>query len=165
MHTGKDLEAHWVQKGCLSCDSDAPQVRSARPHWTRVVNVNRHKTRPHSILIWRQDLIVPSSLSFLQRVCIAPQLKLPSFHPLTFLNLSTAPPPHQSQLGHVIRFTMKQKKQEMNLKHKQNKTMYHCYIKRDKKCYLFTLHLRVQKWFTLAMNTLAIVATLLYNTS
>ena len=26
MHTGKELEAHWVQKGRLSCDSDAPQV-------------------------------------------------------------------------------------------------------------------------------------------
>jgi len=26
MHTGKELEAHWVQKGRLSYDSDAPQV-------------------------------------------------------------------------------------------------------------------------------------------
>jgi len=26
MHTGKELEAHLVEKGRLSCDSDAPQV-------------------------------------------------------------------------------------------------------------------------------------------
>jgi len=26
MHTGKELEAHKVEKGHLSCDSDAPQV-------------------------------------------------------------------------------------------------------------------------------------------
>jgi len=38
MHTGKDLE------GRLSCDSDAPQVRSARSDSTRVVKVNRPKT-------------------------------------------------------------------------------------------------------------------------
>jgi len=30
MHTGKELEAHKVEKGCLNCDSDAPQVGSAR---------------------------------------------------------------------------------------------------------------------------------------
>jgi len=30
MHIGKELEAHWVEKGRLSCDSDAPQVTSAR---------------------------------------------------------------------------------------------------------------------------------------
>ena len=30
MHTGKELEAHEVQKGRLSCESDAPQVGSGR---------------------------------------------------------------------------------------------------------------------------------------
>jgi len=34
MHTGKELE---VEKGRLSCDSDAPQVGSARSNSTRVV--------------------------------------------------------------------------------------------------------------------------------
>jgi len=43
MHTGKELEAHQVKKGRLSCDSDAPQVGSARSDWTRVVKVNRRK--------------------------------------------------------------------------------------------------------------------------
>jgi hypothetical protein len=54
MHTGKELEAHWVEKGYLSCDSDAPQVDSARSDWTTVVRVNRRKTnrrktRPYCI--------------------------------------------------------------------------------------------------------------------
>jgi len=35
MHTRKEY---------LSCDSDAPQVGSARSDWTRVVKVNRRKT-------------------------------------------------------------------------------------------------------------------------
>jgi len=43
MHTGKDLEVHCVEKGRLSCDSDAPQVGSARSDWTRVIKVNRCK--------------------------------------------------------------------------------------------------------------------------
>ena len=30
MHTGKELEAQYVEKGRLSCESDAPQVGSAR---------------------------------------------------------------------------------------------------------------------------------------
>jgi len=52
MHTGKELEAHEVQKGCLSCDSDAPQVGRAQSDSTRVVKVNcrktnRRKTRPY----------------------------------------------------------------------------------------------------------------------
>jgi len=34
MHTGKDLEVHWVEKWRLSCDSDAPQVGSAWSDWT-----------------------------------------------------------------------------------------------------------------------------------
>jgi len=51
MHTGIELEARYVQKGRLSCDSDAPQVVSARSDSTRVVKVNRRKnnrrkTRP-----------------------------------------------------------------------------------------------------------------------
>jgi hypothetical protein len=54
MHTGKELEVHWVEKGRLSCDSDAPQVGSVRSDWTRVVKVNRRKsnrrkTRPYCI--------------------------------------------------------------------------------------------------------------------
>jgi len=57
MHTGKDLEAYWVEKGRLSYDSDAPQVGSARFDWTRVVNVNRRKTnrrktRPYCNMNW-----------------------------------------------------------------------------------------------------------------
>ena len=36
MHTGKDLEAHYAEKGRLSCESDAPQVGSARSDPTRV---------------------------------------------------------------------------------------------------------------------------------
>jgi len=54
MHIGKELEAHWVQKGRLSCDSDAPKVGSTRSDWTTVVKVNRRKTnrrktRPYCI--------------------------------------------------------------------------------------------------------------------
>jgi len=44
MHTGKELEAHKVEKGRLSCDSDAPQVGNAQSDSTRVVKVNRRKT-------------------------------------------------------------------------------------------------------------------------
>jgi len=39
MHTGKEVEAHKVEKVCLSCDSDAPQDGSARSESTRVVKV------------------------------------------------------------------------------------------------------------------------------
>ena len=54
MHTGKELEAQYVEKGRLSCDSDAPQVESALSDATRVVKVNRRKTnrrktRPYCI--------------------------------------------------------------------------------------------------------------------
>jgi hypothetical protein len=54
MHIGKELEAHKVEKGRLSCDSDAPQVGSARSDSTRVVKAirrkrNRRKTRPYYI--------------------------------------------------------------------------------------------------------------------
>ena len=44
MHTGKELEAHWVEEGHLSCDIDEPQVGSARSDSIRVVQVNRRKT-------------------------------------------------------------------------------------------------------------------------
>jgi len=44
MHTGKELEAHKVQKGRLSCDDDAPQVGSSRSDWTGGVKVNSRKT-------------------------------------------------------------------------------------------------------------------------
>jgi hypothetical protein len=37
MHTGKEMEAHKVQKGRLSWDSDAPQVGNARSDCTRGV--------------------------------------------------------------------------------------------------------------------------------
>ena len=47
MHTRKELKAHKVEKGCLSCDSDAPQVGSARSDSTRVVKVNGHKMNHH----------------------------------------------------------------------------------------------------------------------
>ena len=44
MHTGNELEAPSLEKGRLSCDSDAPQVGSARSDSTRAVKVNRRKT-------------------------------------------------------------------------------------------------------------------------
>jgi len=51
MHIGKGLEAHRVEKGRLTYDSDAPQVESARSDSTRVVKMNRktnrRKTRPY----------------------------------------------------------------------------------------------------------------------
>ena len=43
MHTGKELEAHQIEKGCLSCDSVAPQVGSAWSDYARVVKVNHPK--------------------------------------------------------------------------------------------------------------------------
>ena len=55
MHIGKELEAQYVEKGHLSCDSDAPQVASARSDSTGgVVKVNcrktnHRKTRPYCI--------------------------------------------------------------------------------------------------------------------
>jgi len=69
MHTGKELEAHKVQKVRLSCDSDA-QVGNARSDSTRVVkvnrrNTNRRKTRPycirnHSIFTLYQLVAIPA---------------------------------------------------------------------------------------------------------
>jgi hypothetical protein len=60
VHTGKELEAHLVEKGRLSCDSDAPQVGSARSDSTRVVKVkcrkaNRRKMRPYCIVFREKD--------------------------------------------------------------------------------------------------------------
>jgi hypothetical protein len=56
MHIGRELEAHKVEKGHLSCDSDAPQVGSAWSDSTRVVKLNPHKTnrrkrRPYCVYI------------------------------------------------------------------------------------------------------------------
>jgi hypothetical protein len=39
----KELEVHWVEKVCLICDSDAPQVGSAWSNWTGVIRVNHRK--------------------------------------------------------------------------------------------------------------------------
>jgi hypothetical protein len=47
MYIRKELEEYQAQKGRLSCDSDAPQFRSARSDLTRIVKVNRHKTNHH----------------------------------------------------------------------------------------------------------------------
>jgi hypothetical protein len=44
MHTGKERETHYMEKGRLSCDSDGTQVGSARSVSARVVRVNRRKT-------------------------------------------------------------------------------------------------------------------------
>jgi hypothetical protein len=49
MHTRKELEMHQVEKRRLSCDSGAPQVRSAWSHWTRVVKVDHHKMRSYPV--------------------------------------------------------------------------------------------------------------------
>jgi len=49
MHIGKELEAHQVEKGHLGCDSNAPQVGSARSDSTSVVKVNRRKTNRRKI--------------------------------------------------------------------------------------------------------------------
>jgi hypothetical protein len=45
--TGKELEAHQIEKGCLSCDSDTPQVRGARSDSAGVVKVNHHVMNCH----------------------------------------------------------------------------------------------------------------------
>jgi len=47
MHTGKELEARCVEKGRLSCVSDATPVVSVRSDSTSAVKVNRCKTKPH----------------------------------------------------------------------------------------------------------------------
>ena len=49
MHSRKELEAHQVEKGPSSCDSEAAQVGSAQSNSTRVVKVNRHKTNHHKM--------------------------------------------------------------------------------------------------------------------
>jgi hypothetical protein len=56
MHIRRELEAHQVEKGHLSCDSDAPQAASARSDSSKVVKLNRHKTkrrkrRPYCVYI------------------------------------------------------------------------------------------------------------------
>jgi hypothetical protein len=62
MHAGKELEAHYVDKGRLSCDSDAPQVGSPRSESTKVVKVNRsktkhRKTRPYCTFIYLRAFV------------------------------------------------------------------------------------------------------------
>jgi hypothetical protein len=49
VHTGKELEAHEIEKGRLSCDSDAPQFGNARSDSTRVVKRTVAK-RDHTVL-------------------------------------------------------------------------------------------------------------------
>ena len=61
MHTGKELKAYQLEKGRLSCDSDAPQVGSACSESTSVVKVNRRKmnrrkTRPYCTVNWTSGL-------------------------------------------------------------------------------------------------------------
>jgi len=56
MHIRRESEEHKVEKGPLSCESDAPQVGSARSDSTRVVKLNSHKTnrrkrRPYCVYI------------------------------------------------------------------------------------------------------------------
>jgi hypothetical protein len=56
MHTGKELEVHEVEKGRLSCNSDAPQVGRAWSDSVKVIKVNgrkmnHHKTKPYSVII------------------------------------------------------------------------------------------------------------------
>jgi len=58
MHTGKELEGPYLEKRRFSCDSDAPQVGSARSDSRRVVKVNRRKTnrrktRPYCSRFWQ----------------------------------------------------------------------------------------------------------------
>jgi hypothetical protein len=59
MHIGKELEAHWVEKGRLSCDSDAPHVWTARSDSTRVVEVNRRKTNRRKTRPYRINVDIP----------------------------------------------------------------------------------------------------------
>jgi hypothetical protein len=63
MHTGEELEAHYVEKGHLSCYSEAPLDGSARSDSARVVRVNRRKTnrrktRPHCIISYFRILLI-----------------------------------------------------------------------------------------------------------
>ena len=44
MHTGKELEARYAEKGRLSCVSGVPQVGSAPSDSTGAEKVNRRKT-------------------------------------------------------------------------------------------------------------------------
>jgi len=66
MHTEKQLEAHKIEKGALSCDSDAPKVGSARSDWTRVVKLNRRKTKRRKTKSYCISLFVNKSVLLLQ---------------------------------------------------------------------------------------------------
>jgi hypothetical protein len=48
--TPEKSQKRTIEKGRLSCDSDAPLVGIARSDSTRVVKVNRRKTRPYCTL-------------------------------------------------------------------------------------------------------------------
>jgi hypothetical protein len=56
VHTGKKLEAHYVENGRLSCDCDAPQVGNSRFDSERFVKVNRRITNrritPYCDCVW-----------------------------------------------------------------------------------------------------------------
>jgi hypothetical protein len=63
MHIGKELEAHHVEEGRLSCDSDAPQFGSAESDSTGVVKVNRRKTnrrktKPYCTPVYTQTQLI-----------------------------------------------------------------------------------------------------------
>ena len=51
MYIGKELEAHWVEKGRLSCDSYAPGVLGPTGHKLNRRKTNRRKTGPYSICL------------------------------------------------------------------------------------------------------------------
>ena len=72
MHIGKELEAHLVEKRRLSCDSNAPQVGSARSDSTSVVKVNRRKTncwktRPYCLSVTARKVVsnLPNFVEFM----------------------------------------------------------------------------------------------------
>jgi hypothetical protein len=76
MHTGKEPEKRQIQKGRLSCDSDAPQVGSARSDSTRVAKVNRRKTnrrktRPYCILLLIFKIIKMSNYSSYNKIILS----------------------------------------------------------------------------------------------
>ena len=63
MHIRKELEAHYVEKGHLSCDSDAPRVGSARSDLTRVIKVNRRRMNHHKMRIYCTFMVNTTKMS------------------------------------------------------------------------------------------------------
>jgi hypothetical protein len=53
MHTGKELEAHSVQKWRLSCNSRECSVRLGKGRKIESHKTNRRKTRPYCIILKR----------------------------------------------------------------------------------------------------------------